>query len=55
MVLYHPGRIDAFAGCTEDRQWIHVDRERAAQVDHPWRLPEFFITDVNDIKYFEAY
>jgi len=24
------GRIDAFAACTEDRQWIHVDRERAA-------------------------
>jgi len=24
-------RIDVFADCTEDRQWIHVDRERAAQ------------------------
>jgi len=24
-------RIDAFAECTEDRQWIHVDRERAAR------------------------
>jgi acyl dehydratase len=24
------GRIDAFAGCTGDRQWIHVDPERAA-------------------------
>ncbi|HKI56998.1 MAG TPA: MaoC family dehydratase [Trueperaceae bacterium] len=23
-------RIDAFAACTDDRQWIHVDRERAA-------------------------
>jgi acyl dehydratase len=23
-------RIDAFADCTEDRQWIHVDREKAA-------------------------
>ncbi|MPZ52268.1 MAG: MaoC family dehydratase [Acidimicrobiia bacterium] len=23
-------RIDAFAECTEDRQWIHVDPERAA-------------------------
>ena len=22
-------RIDAFAGCTDDRQWIHVDVERA--------------------------
>jgi acyl dehydratase len=24
-------RINAFAECTEDRQWIHVDVERAAQ------------------------
>ena len=24
-------RIDAFAGATEDHQWIHVDRERAAE------------------------
>jgi acyl dehydratase len=24
-------RIDAFAASAEDRQWIHVDRERAAQ------------------------
>src|SRR5712692_1319082 len=24
-------RIDAFAGATEDHQWIHVDRERAAK------------------------
>lgn len=24
-------RIDAFAECTEDRQWIHVDPERAAR------------------------
>ena len=24
-------RIDAFAECTEDRQWIHVDQERAAR------------------------
>ena len=23
-------RIDAFADCTEDHQWIHVDRDRAA-------------------------
>jgi acyl dehydratase len=29
-VLVDQGRIDAFAECTEDRQWIHVDRERAA-------------------------
>ncbi|MCB1767042.1 MAG: MaoC family dehydratase, partial [Candidatus Competibacteraceae bacterium] len=24
-------RIDQFAECTGDHQWIHVDRERAAQ------------------------
>jgi acyl dehydratase len=24
-------RIEAFAACSEDRQWIHVDRDRAAQ------------------------
>ena len=24
-------RIDAFAACTEDHQWIHTDPERAAQ------------------------
>ena len=24
-------RIDQFAACTEDHQWIHVDRERAAR------------------------
>jgi acyl dehydratase len=24
-------RIDRFAECTEDHQWIHVDRERAAK------------------------
>ncbi|MDP2914126.1 MAG: MaoC family dehydratase [Candidatus Aminicenantes bacterium] len=24
-------RIDAFAECTEDRQWIHVDPEKAAK------------------------
>jgi acyl dehydratase len=25
------GRIDAFAAATDDRQWIHVDPERAAE------------------------
>jgi acyl dehydratase len=24
-------RIDAFAGATDDPQWIHVDRERASR------------------------
>jgi acyl dehydratase len=29
-------RIDAFAAATGDRQWIHVDPERAAS-ESPWR------------------
>ena len=29
-VVVSQDRIDAFAECTLDRQWIHVDRERAA-------------------------
>ena len=29
-------RIDAFAAATGDRQWIHVDVERAAR-ESPWR------------------
>jgi len=28
-VLVDQSRIDAFAACTGDRQWIHVDAERA--------------------------
>ena len=30
-VTVDQARIDAFAACTEDRQWIHTDPERAAQ------------------------
>lgn len=30
-VLVDQARIDAFAEATEDRQWIHVDPERAAR------------------------
>ena len=29
-VLVDQARIDGFAACTEDRQWIHVDPARAA-------------------------
>ena len=29
-------RIDAFAECTEDRQWIHIDAERAKR-ESPFR------------------
>jgi acyl dehydratase len=28
-VMVDQARIDAFAACTDDRQWIHVDVERA--------------------------
>jgi acyl dehydratase len=31
-------RIDAFADCTEDRQWIHIDVERA-QRESPFGAP----------------
>lgn len=30
-ILVDQRRIDAFAHCTDDRQWIHVDVERAAR------------------------
>ncbi len=30
-VVVSQERIDAFADCTLDRQWIHVDRERAGR------------------------
>jgi acyl dehydratase len=31
-------RIDAFAECTEDRQWIHIDAERAKR-ESPFHAP----------------
>ena len=31
-------RIDAFADCTGDRQWIHIDVERAER-ESPYRTP----------------
>jgi len=30
-IMVDQRRIDAFAQCTDDRQWIHVDVERAAE------------------------
>jgi acyl dehydratase len=36
MVRYHSGANSAVAEATEDRQWIHVDSERA-QRDSPYR------------------
>jgi acyl dehydratase len=35
-VLVDQTRIDTFARATDDYQWIHVDRERAAR-ESPWR------------------
>ena len=31
VLLIEQARIDAFAHATEDRQWIHIDAERAAE------------------------
>lgn len=31
-------RIDAFADCTEDRQWIHIDVDRAKR-ESPFKAP----------------
>jgi len=37
-------RIDAFAACTEDFQWIHVDRERAASGPFGGTIAHGFLT-----------
>lgn len=37
-VVMDQGRIDAFASCTGDHQWIHVDVERAKR-ESPFRDP----------------
>jgi len=37
-VVVSQERIDAFAECTLDRQWIHVDRERAMR-ESPFGAP----------------
>jgi acyl dehydratase len=37
-VTIDQARIDAFASCTDDHQWIHVDVERAKQ-ESPFRSP----------------
>jgi acyl dehydratase len=37
-VTIDQARIDAFASCTGDQQWIHVDTERAKQ-ESPFRTP----------------
>ena len=37
-LLVDQQRIDHFADCTEDRQWIHVDAERAKK-ESPYKRP----------------
>ena len=37
-LLVDQDRIDRFAECTEDRQWIHVDVERAKR-ESPYKRP----------------
>jgi acyl dehydratase len=37
-------RIDAFAACTEDFQWIHVDRDRAAAGPFGGTIAHGFLT-----------
>jgi acyl dehydratase len=37
-------RIDRFADATEDRQWIHVDRERAARSPFGGTIAHGFLT-----------
>src|ERR1700704_4353084 len=37
-VAIDQARIDAFASCTGDQQWIHVDTERAKR-ESPFRTP----------------
>ncbi len=37
-------RIDAFAACTGDHQWIHVDRERAAAGPFGGTIAHGFLT-----------
>lgn len=37
-ILVDQPRINAFADCTEDRQWIHVDVERATR-ESPYKAP----------------
>ncbi len=40
----HRKRIDRFADATEDRQWIHVDRERAAAGPFKTTVAHGFLT-----------
>jgi acyl dehydratase len=43
-VTIDQSRIDAFADCTEDHQFIHVDREKAAQTPFGGTIAHGFLT-----------
>lgn len=43
-LLIDQARIDAFAACTEDFQWIHVERERAAAGPFGGTIAHGFLT-----------
>ena len=43
-VTLHQRRIDAFADCTEDHQFIHVDREQAARTPFGGTIAHGFLT-----------
>ena len=43
-ILVDQARIDAFANATEDRQFIHVDPERAAQTPFGGTIAHGFLT-----------
>ena len=43
-LLVDQARIDAFAACTGDRQWIHVDVERAARGPFGATIAHGFLT-----------
>jgi acyl dehydratase len=38
------GRVDAFAGATEDSQWIHTNRQRAAEGPFGTTIAHGFLT-----------
>lgn len=43
-VTLDQGRIDTFADCTEDHQFIHVDQEKAAQTPFEGTIAHGFLT-----------
>ena len=42
--LMNQGRIDAFADCTEDQQFIHIDQEAAKQTPFGTTIAHGFLT-----------